>query len=484
MKGVAVLVLAYLLILGFICQQRLDQGIHCTFDLGIHDQTVWLCAQGLPPMLTTRGLLAQADHFSPIAWALAPIYWLWNSPSALIGLQTLWLGLGAFPVFALARHYGLTPRLSLGAAGLYLCQGCLHYSNVFDFHFSTLATTPLLLACLALERKDPWLYATAALTAMACSETTAVPLLALSPVAWIKAGPRFGLATLGLGLGGGALARMSIEWHNQGPTQYGLLYSHLANGGGVLAHLLRWDCLNYLLELFGPLLGLPLLAPLELLPGIPVLLGNLVSWRGTQQTIHFHYTAALLPFLMWATVTSLARWKAYPRRVGWGLALGCLIGLAVGPLAPGHWPPAERQAGPALDLLRRHLPAEGPISLPNRLGGSLSHRAQAYLFPNPMMPVAWGSGRQALIDQTVMGADPYLPGEWRRALDRVGTERIIIAPGLSSEFPLNRPDRRYLEGEVLNCPRYGIEMWGQGVVVLKRGLPQHYGAGVLPEGQP
>lgn len=472
MKTTGLLVLAYLLVLGLVSQWRMDQGIHCTFDLGIHDQTVWLCARGQSPFLTTRGLLAQADHFSPIAWALAPLFWLWDSPAALIWLQTLWLGLGGFPVYALARHYGLSPGVSQGLVALYLCQGCLQYSNVFDFHFSTLATTPLLLACLALERRDGWLYAAALVTAMACAETTAVPLLLMAPVAWRKAGPRFGLTTLAWALAGGALARWSVEWHNQGPTQYGLLYSHLKQPAQALAQLWRGDVLSYLLELYGPLLFLPMLAPLEMLPGLAVLAGNLLSWRGTQQTIHFHYTAALLPFLMWATVVALARLRLGSRAAGWTLTVGCLVGLGVGPLAPDHWPPPERISGSALELLRHKLPGQAPVSLPNRLGGSLSHRAQAYLFPNPMMAVAWGSSRQALVDQTVMGSDPYLPGEWRRALQIRGPEYLVLAPGLSSEFPLNRPDRRYLEEEALACPLYGREFWGQGIMVLRRGPGQ------------
>ena len=53
--------------------------------------------------------------------------------------------------------------------------------------------------------------------------------------------------------------------------------------------------LHYLLDLVAPLAALSLLAPLVLVAALPELAINLLSSTTTQTSIHFHYTAGLIP---------------------------------------------------------------------------------------------------------------------------------------------------------------------------------------------
>ena len=69
--------------------------------------------------------------------------------------------------------------------------------------------------------------------------------------------------------------------------------------------------LHYLLELVAPLAGLCLLAPLVLVAALPELAINLLSSTTTQTSIHFHYTAGLIPPLIIAAIFGakrLSRW--------------------------------------------------------------------------------------------------------------------------------------------------------------------------------
>src|SRR5690606_36799479 len=111
----------------------------------------WYLSRGLPPWLPLRGMELMADRDSPITWVLAPLYWLWDSPQALLALQVLALAAGAPATCGLARTCGCTRRAALGFAALYLAQPTLLFTVKFDFHFSALSTPTLLVALWALH---------------------------------------------------------------------------------------------------------------------------------------------------------------------------------------------------------------------------------------------------------------------------------------------------------------------------------------------
>lgn len=499
-KGYAVRVVAlvaalYALLMSAMSLSRAGQGRAGTYDLGIHDQAVWLVAQGLNPFMTSRGLQVQADHFSPIAYFLAPVYWLWDDARALLVLQSFWLAAGAFPVYLLARKYLRSRGLAQGLAVLYLCQPGLMFANQFDFHFSTLLFTPLLWACYALEARDSRVYYVALLTGLACSETAPFSLIGLLPLVWQRRGWRHALATLVLALSFLGFSHQWIRWHNLGQsTQYAQLYSEYGGqSGGVVGHLLRHpvDSLNklntelnrkYLLEIFAPVAFVPWLAPLEMVPATPVMLGNLLSWRESQHTIRYHYTAGILPFVMWATCLAWGRLerRMSVRKCSWLLVLACLIGLGVGPLHPEEWYPHEKHRRQALTDLRQLIPPEASISIDNTLGATLSHRQQAYLFPNPIQRAAWGNRPQALVDQSVMGLNPLSPGAVRRSLEQCTVDYIISEPGAPGDFPLLRPDRTYLLSEICAAPTYGPIYLKNGVAVFDRQKRYRVSPRVLP----
>ena len=74
------------------------------YDLGIYDQAVWLISRFHNPFITVRGLPLLADHFDPILFLLAPLYWIWASPKTLLVAQTLALGIGAWPIYLIAMR--------------------------------------------------------------------------------------------------------------------------------------------------------------------------------------------------------------------------------------------------------------------------------------------------------------------------------------------------------------------------------------------
>jgi uncharacterized membrane protein len=74
--------------------------LHWTFgtlayDLGTVDQGVWLAGHSRDLFVTVRGLPLLGDHVRPIAFVLAPLYWVWDDVRMLLIAQTLFIAAGA-----------------------------------------------------------------------------------------------------------------------------------------------------------------------------------------------------------------------------------------------------------------------------------------------------------------------------------------------------------------------------------------------------
>ena len=134
---------AYALVFSFVTVTR-----HYTFqthalDLGYYVQLVWNLAGNRGARVSLPEMHAWGDHLSPIMYLFVPAFWLIPGPVALLVAQSAALGLGALPVFAIARRRLGDDRPAAAFAVLYLLNPSLHGINVRDFHAAALAI-PLL----------------------------------------------------------------------------------------------------------------------------------------------------------------------------------------------------------------------------------------------------------------------------------------------------------------------------------------------------
>lgn len=410
------------------------------FDLGIHHQTIWLLSQGLDPQLSTRGLHAFADHFHPLAGTFALL-----RPSAptLLALQAIILASASLPLYWLARR-AFSPALSTVACLTLLLQPSVLWLNHFDFHFTALMVPASLLAAWGLEAGRPRGYAWSLLLMLACTESAGFTVLFLVPVAAFLRGRRWAALTALAALTGLTLAAASLHHYGRGlPTQYASLYTqrHALDTGYLTRTLLSF-------------LALPLLSPLQALPAVPVLAGNLLSWRAGQQTGLLHYDAAIVGFLAWATLATLRR---HPRLAAGALALNLLVVLYQG---RDYWHFQPRRGLPV-------LPANASVSADNQAGARLSGRAHLFVFPNPFYPQAWGNRPQALVEQIPL-TRPGTPGELRRGLDAAEVDWVLLAhPDYG--FPEREPDRWVSRYALLSNRHYGAVEAPNAWLLLRRG---------------
>ncbi len=478
------LIATYSLVYSLLAVERYDHLLTSIFDLGIFDQAVYLLSRDEAPFLSTRGLHVQADHFQPILWLVAPLYLIWSSPLTLLVFQTVVVAIGAYPVFRLAEHHGLAPKWSLLMSAAYLAQPAVTFLNRFEFHPVGIMMTALVFAVLYLETDSPVKYGLALVVALACTEAAGFTLIALAFSAFFVRNWRWSVATFLGGVCGLVVSRLSLHHYSNGrPSPYFALYTDYGNNEKeVLLHLLtepinticelstfiNWE---YLFYLFSPLVFLPLLRPDRLVPMLPTLLGNLLSWRYSQHRIEYHYGAALAPFLIWAAVLGwvfLSERKVPEKLLGALLLLALSLATFFGPLGPNHGAfLVEEEAD--LSSLSGKISATESLTADCALGSHFSQRNELYLFPNPFLPAAWGNCSSPLFEQANAEYSPFTRGAVRRGLENSHVQTILLAkPDWRSDFPLRAGDSEFCRHQTLRSSRYQLVEESEFTYLLRR----------------
>ena len=367
--------------------ERYDAFEAGRFDLGNMVQAVWSTAHGRPLEVTNlagQQVSRLGSHVDPILAAFAPLWLAWPSPDALLVAQTVLIALGAVPVFLLARrHLGSEPT-ALGFALAYLLLPATEWLSLNEFHPVALACPFLLFAFWFLDRDRLLPFAVFAFLSAATREEVALAVAGFGVWYALARGRRArGAAIAVLGVAATAIALWVVLPHYRGGgSPYASRYA-LANVPDVFDS----HHLGYLADLFLPLAGLWLGAPLVLIAALPELALNLLSSNRYQSSIHFHYVAGILPPLVAASVLGAgAVARRWPRAA---LSLGVLAAAAalaanarLGALplwtnlhtkVSAH----DRVAEKALRL----IPTEAPVSATNTLGAHLSARRRVLSFP-------------------------------------------------------------------------------------------------------
>jgi len=295
------------------------------FDLGNMVQAVWSTAHGHPLQITgLRGdqISRLGAHFDPVLAAFAPLWLVWPSPDALLVAQAIAVALGALPVYWLARKHLGSERAGLGFALAYLIYPPTQWLTLNEFHPVAFACPLLLFAIWYLDEGRLLPFAACALVAATTKEEIALVVAGLG--IWYALVHRHRLAGAAVAVAGVAVALIAIEvviphFNRAGTSSFFTRYSEVGSTPGGIVHTALTDParivttaftgrgLGYLAQLVLPLGLLVVLSPLVLIAAIPELAVNLLSAATTQTSIHFHYTAGLIPVLLAAAVFGAKR---------------------------------------------------------------------------------------------------------------------------------------------------------------------------------
>lgn len=377
---------------------------HGQIDLSYYVRIVWGLGHGQydVPLVQSPHLIGL--HLEPILLPLAGLSRL-GVPIAplLLVTQAVLVALWPLPVYRMAqRHLGCSWR----ALSLSLC--CFLYPTVtvatlHDVHPVTMAL-PLLAAWLdALDEGKDGRALGFGLLALMCREDIALQqALVLLWLAVTQPARRWPLASLALllVLYFGVyivviqphflpkLGSYGLHFASEGAKVSSgreLLWLLLRHPLRVVLPLLTWDRLGYVLSLLWPLLGLPLLGSRFVVGTLPIVGINFLSSFPRVRTIESHYSTALVPFLVMATVIALGRLRAHrDRRWLTALSVGTLLACLLSHVFHGGSPLALRSSRYAHELF---APASDHASLAARIA-AVPAQASVAARPGPLAHLA------------------------------------------------------------------------------------------------
>lgn len=383
------------------------------FDMGIYDQGIWLLSRFKEPFVTVRGLHYFGHHVNPLTLIFVPAYWLGAGPHFLYLVQTVWLALGAVPIWLLARDRLGNPWTPLALAAAFLLYPSVQWINWWHFHPDALIITPLLFAYwLATRRRWGWFWVATGVALLA-KEDAALAVAMLGLLLVFRRQWRHGVPAVMLGVGWFLLATQAIiPWANEGLRPlYADLYPQFGDSVPEIAsNIIRQprmvletattpERLTYYTQLFAPVAFVPLLALPVLAIGAPQLLANVLSAHGYTHEIRYHYSAIVVAAVFLAAVEAVAIFR---RRVPVARLLAGLIAVAA-VAANVAWSPSPvgnhfrsgvwASSAPHHSALRDALamvPADAGVSATYYIVPHLTHREHVYEFPNPFVPANWG----------------------------------------------------------------------------------------------
>ncbi len=311
---------------------RQDAFLTAAEDMGNMDQAVWSIINGHVLHQTICNVVSDTNcysaagfsrfaiHFEPMLFPVSLSYLIWSGPKTLLVLQTLVVASGAFPAFWLARLRLRNELAAVAIALVYLLYPAQQQATIFEFHAVTFTASLLLFTLYFMyTRQTVWLFIFAILS-MACKEE--IPLVIAFFGLWtmiFQQRWRSGIALILLATGWIGVTLWA--YHHFSPTGHPLLasrYGYLGNGpieilrnvvlnpiNLIYQHILESSHRVYVRILLAPVGYLPLLAPWILVLAVPSIAINLFSTDPNQYLGIFHYSAEIVPVLIFAPIEAI-----------------------------------------------------------------------------------------------------------------------------------------------------------------------------------
>ncbi len=397
-------VVAYAVLFVFAAVMHYEVFKTAQVDLGHMVQAIWNTLHGHFLESTTLSGHQQnrlGAHVDPFLLIFVPLFWIWPSPLILPIVQALAVASGALPVFWLARKHLNSPRAGAHFAFAYLIYPATQF-NAFtvtsSFHSVAMAVPLVLYAIWFLD--EDRLVAFSAVALLACTTKEEIPLAVGCLGIWyaVRKGRRmFGFSVFATGL---ALTLFDFEWviphyapHGVDPftgrysavggTPGGILHKLFSDPGAIVHAVATGHKALYLVLLLVPFLGFFVFEPLLLLGAVPDLAINLLSSKGDQTSLQFHWTAGIVPFIVAASIFGVARFKTQRIRFSLWILAAC---ASIAVFSPIYFLGSDvRALGSPLVAAKEHavslIPPGARVSSSIQLGGHLSERRFIYTFP-------------------------------------------------------------------------------------------------------
>jgi len=342
-------ILSYILVFGYLCFLKYHSFNYLDWDLASDVIVLRNSACGRLLYYPFLEQIIFGAHLYLIIFLILPVYALFQTPLTLLFLQSIFLGLAAYPLYLLARRR-LKSAFSLAIAVAYLLYPSVGYMNLFETHFDIYEIFFLFFALYYFEKENFKRFLVFIILAMSCKENVSLAVTMLGIYALIRKRPKkWVLTPLLAGASWFLLSVKLIIPHfakDAGLYQGGFIFSHYYKHlGGNFLEMVKTIILHpvgtalfvfsppkiiYILQLFMPAGFLGLLSPLALLPAAPIFAQNLLSSAPNHSLIYYQYTALLIPFIFFSVIQGFSRLLRYkPVIRNQGVLLFCFFGFVI-----------------------------------------------------------------------------------------------------------------------------------------------------------
>jgi len=378
-----------------------------TWDFALFDQILWAISHFKEARTSLLGNHLLGDHFSPIFYLLAPLYWVFDSPLTLSILEVLVVSLGALPVYWLTRKKFPESLLPSALAFTYVFFIGNQYAIDFSFHPTTLFASLFLFAVYFFEEKKYFWHFLFIFLSLMLREEIGFYVFLYGVFLLINR-KRLGLIHLFLGGAWFWLTQSYFMPHFGGVFTNQILssrYSQYSALGGSLLQIAKTLIFHPLyalflffdksekilvfLSTFASFGFLSFLTPSFWLFFLPMLALRFWS-NGLYWQIEFHYGAPIVAFLVLSAISAIS----YLKKVSswnWSLAISVFLltnilnttFLLKTPLSrlftSSFWQmPQDREN--IYEALKM-IPKEASVSAQDPFVSRLAHRENIYLFP-------------------------------------------------------------------------------------------------------
>jgi len=460
-------------------------------DLGVFDQAAWGTLNGqffLNTSQFNQPINWLGFHFHPLILLFVPLYAIAPSPEWFTLAQALALSVAAWPIFLLAGRILKSEAMGLLWASVYLVNPFLLNAAAWDFHPIALAVPFFALGLLAVERADSRLLLLSCLPLLLVQEHLGASVAGFGLLWGLgRNGWKTAVALILLGLGHFLLVLVLVMpafsptgAHVMFAGDLGQLSRYGWLGGSVgdiglnfLLHpwsvaqkvLFDWGGWSYLTLLLLPFLGLPLAAPLSLLPAMPDLGANLLSANPMPRSVFAYHSVLLAPAFTVAAAYGARRislwwkWLSSAQVSGPALIASLAMGYALAPLpipgafnfwAPTHFP----NATDPIPVAVRRASGTAPASVQANIGAHFSQRREVYSYPNRVGEVNIVVLRLESPTSQFFPPDPQIVPTLAHHLQMTPTDYLASV-------------RCLLASEV-----YGVLIWEEPWLVFAKGAPK------------
>ncbi|MFC4357763.1 DUF2079 domain-containing protein [Halobium salinum] len=457
---IAVTAFVYVVLLSYFSWRRHIAFNTYAFDLGIMEQAVWNTLQGRGPVLynTPEGASHLLVHTSVIQILIVPMYAIYPSTVWFLTIQAAIIATAGFPIYKIASRH-LPKEHSLLLALLFYLNPVVWGIILNGWHPVSLAIPFLLASFYYLQEENYRVYWLFVVLALFCKETVALPIGMLGIYHLWEHRTDLSRRRLAVSFGTMFVAAIWLALPfvlpdpESGWSAFHSYYGYLGGSAGEivtnailnpelwLKQIFEYSSLMYLVYFLAPFVFLPILSPKETGISLPVILMVVLAGPGLTK-IDTQYPALIIPFVVISFVYAIAKLEPESRKQIFTISIvACLLissVIIVRPTSFNRFDEAmdkETTRDEVRERLVSEIPDEGVLL------------TETTLFTHTFKR----SGSTYLLD-----GHPATFTDYPEA-DYIALDKYAI-----SSMPPN-VNMTELKSDM------GVYIWGDGVVVLKRG---------------